>query len=64
MNGGMMSAIFGFLIIILAVLTPIAAIWGLNVLFGLAIPYTFETWLAVLAVKLFFINPVQRVNND
>jgi hypothetical protein len=25
---------------------PLAGIWSLNTLFGLTIPYTFDTWLA------------------
>jgi hypothetical protein len=43
------------LAIVVILLGPFIVIWGLNVLFPmLAIPYTFETWLAVLAVRLVF----------
>jgi hypothetical protein len=30
------------------IVTPIASIWALNVLFGLGIAYTVKTWLAAL----------------
>jgi hypothetical protein len=42
-----------FLIAILAILfVPFAIIWGLNVLFPvLAIPYTLETWAAIIIVS-------------
>jgi hypothetical protein len=33
---------------------PFITIWGLNTLFHLDIPYTLETYLAVIAVGLFF----------
>lgn len=36
------------LAIVLLVIMPWAAIWALNTLFGLAIAYTFKTWLAAL----------------
>jgi len=29
---------------------PLLAIWSLNTLFGLGIPFTVETWLAVLVL--------------
>ena len=31
---------------ILILSIPLAAIWSVNTLFGLTIPYTFKTWLA------------------
>lgn len=34
--------------IALVVLAPFATIWSINTLFGLAIPFTFDTWLASL----------------
>jgi len=46
-----MGKIFGFvlLILVLVVFGPILTIWALNTLFpALAIPYTFETWGAVV----------------
>jgi len=39
-----------FAIAVMIALAPLASIWGLNTLFNLAIPYTFWTWLAVLAL--------------
>ena len=40
--------IFVGLIIIIA--GPLIFIWSLNTLFGLAIAYTFKTWLAALLI--------------
>lgn len=43
------------LIVTLVVLMPIFTIWALNVLFPvLAIPYTLETWSAVILLGMFF----------
>ena len=33
---------------------PFITIWGMNTLFHLGIPYTLETYFAVIAVSLFF----------
>ena len=39
------------LIVLLIILGPIATIWSLNTLFPvLAIPYTFETWVAAVVI--------------
>ena len=39
------------LIVIVIIVGPLLSIWSLNTLFPvLAIPYTFETWLAVMLV--------------
>jgi hypothetical protein len=48
-----------FLIIVIAVLLvifgPVATIWSLNTLFPvLAIPYTLDTWLAIVVVASLF----------
>jgi len=45
-----------FLVIFLAaVLGPFITIWALNTLFpSLAIPYTLETYFAVIAMSVFF----------
>jgi len=46
--------ILGFLafIIILVAVGPLLTIWALNTLFPvLAIPYTIETWAAVILIK-------------
>jgi hypothetical protein len=39
------------LVVIVIIVGPLLSIWALNTLFPvLAIPYTFETWLAVMLV--------------
>ena len=44
--------LFIALTLVLIVIGPLLSIWGLNALFPiLAIPYTFETWLAVILIK-------------
>jgi hypothetical protein len=48
-----------FLLVLLAIaiiiLGPIATLWSLNTLFpALAIPYTFETWLAAAVLASLF----------
>ena len=41
------------LILLLVIIGPFVTIWALNVLFPvLAIPYTFETWAAIIVVQL------------
>ena len=43
--------VFG-LILLLAIFGPLVTIWAVNALFPtLAIPYTWETWLAVILLK-------------
>ena len=38
-------------IVFLVVIGPIATIWSLNTLFpALSIPYSFETWLAIVVI--------------
>ncbi len=40
------------LVVILAIIfVPLLAIWSLNTLFLLAIPYTIKTWAAALALS-------------
>jgi hypothetical protein len=46
------AGIIAFLALI--VFGPFITIWGLNTLFHLGIPYTLETYFAVVAVSLFF----------
>jgi hypothetical protein len=42
------------LVILLILIGPLATIWALNTLFPvLAIPYTFDTWVAVVLVGAF-----------
>lgn len=36
------------LAILEVILAPFAVIWALNILFLMAIPYTFNTWVAVI----------------
>jgi hypothetical protein len=43
------------IIVFLIALGPLATIWALNTLFPVvAIPYTFETWVAVVVVGALF----------
>jgi len=47
------------LAILVVVLGPFAIIWGLNTLFPvLNIPYTLETWAAIVLVRLIFESKV------
>lgn len=41
------------------VLVPFAHIWALNTLFDLGILYTWQTWLAMFIVNLFFYSTTQ-----
>jgi hypothetical protein len=41
-----LGLVFLILFIVLLIFSPFLCIWALNVLFSLAIPYTFKTWLA------------------
>jgi len=46
--------LFAFLglIVLIVVFGPLASIWSLNTLFpALAIPYTFDTWAAVILLS-------------
>jgi hypothetical protein len=43
-----MIAIVVLLIVLAVVFVPLALIWALNTLFGLAIAFTLKTWLAAL----------------
>jgi hypothetical protein len=43
---------FILIIAILVIIGPFLSIWALNTLFPvLAIPYTFETWAAIILIK-------------
>lgn len=46
-NGSLLGLLV-VLLVLLVVFGPMIGIWSLNVLFGLAIPYTFKTWFAAL----------------
>lgn len=58
------SATFVFvvlLVLVLFALAPFAIIWALNTLFSaLAIPYTFETWLATIVLSGVFKTTITR----
>jgi hypothetical protein len=41
-----MQILFFLFGIVIFILMPLAGIWALDTLFGLSIPYTFQTWLA------------------
>lgn len=57
----LLSLGFIILIVIGLLLLPLAIIWAWNVLFPIvAIPYTFETWLAVGTLGIFFNSPSAR----
>jgi hypothetical protein len=55
-----MGKVFGLLfaialIIVILAIGPLATIWSANTLFpSLAIPYSIETWLAVIILGAFF----------
>lgn len=48
--------LFAAFILVMIVIGPILAIWSWNTLFGAlyGIPYTIETWLAVIFLGAFF----------
>jgi hypothetical protein len=47
--------------VFLVVIGPLLTIWSLNTLFPvLAIPYTFDTWAAVILLGLFIRAKVER----
>lgn len=50
-----MSKLFLWLILLIAVavLFPFLTIWSLNTLFGLAIPFSIDTWAAVILLGMF-----------
>jgi hypothetical protein len=48
----MKTAAVILLVVLLIVFGPLISIWALNTLFPvLVIPYTFETWCAVILIK-------------
>ena len=51
-------------ILFMVIIGPIATIWSLNTLFpALAIPYSFDTWLAAVILAGLFKSTV-KVNKD
>jgi len=61
MNQDSKLILFGALLVALIVLGPLFTIWALNTLFPLlAIPYTFETWLATIILGGVFKTTVTK----
>ena len=60
-----MSKVFLWLIILVAVaaLGPLLVIWSLNTLFVFAIPFTLETWAAVIILGMFLKGDGVKFNN-
>ena len=60
-----MSKILLWLIILVAVaaLGPLLVIWSLNTLFALTIPFTLETWSAVIILGMFLKGDGVKFNN-
>ena len=49
------------IVLFVVIIGPIATIWALNTLFPvLAIPYTFETWVAALIIGGLFKTTVNK----
>ena len=50
-----LGLVTGLLVVIaIAVVFPFLFIWSVNTLFALTIPYTLETWSAVVLLQIFF----------
>lgn len=47
------TALFVLFTITVCTIMPLAAIWALNTLFSLSIPYTFWSWLAMVVLAVF-----------
>jgi hypothetical protein len=55
------TILFIVLVLLLVVFGPFVSIWALNTLFPvLAIPYTFNTWAAVVILKSFLTVQVNK----
>lgn len=53
----MKNALIISLALLMAVFYPLTVVWALNIMFPvLAIPYSLETWTAVLVLSLFVRN--------
>ena len=48
MNDVIKVILLSVLLILIVIFAPLATIWSLNTLFGLAIAYDFWTWLAAV----------------
>ena len=61
MSDNLKLILWGALLIALIILGPLFTIWALNTLFPvLAIPYTFETWLATIILGGVFKTTVTK----
>jgi hypothetical protein len=46
--------VFALILIAVAIIAPFLTIWSLNILFPvLAIPYTLDTWAAIILIGMF-----------
>jgi hypothetical protein len=56
------SVVFLIVALLIIVFAPLCSIWALNTLFPvLGIPYSFETWVAVILVKgLLTVQTIKR----
>ena len=60
-DGAMIAGIV-LVAIILVIFMPLAVIWAMNTLFGMAIAYNFWTWLATF-VLCGIVSPKPPLNN-
>jgi hypothetical protein len=51
------------LLVAIAALGPLLVIWSLNTIFALAIPFTLETWVAVIILGMFLKGNVVKFNS-
>jgi hypothetical protein len=51
------------LLVAIAALGPLLVIWSLNTIFVLAIPFTLETWVAVIILGMFLKGNVVKFNS-
>lgn len=48
-------------LITVAILFPLLVIWSLNILFSMTIPYTLETWSAVVILQILLHTSIKKV---
>jgi hypothetical protein len=60
-----MNKILLWLVILIAVaaIGPLCVIWSLNTLFAFTIPFTLETWSAVIILGMFLKGDGVKINN-
>ena len=55
------AIVYTLVLLVVLILGPLCSIWALNTLFpALAIPYTFDTWAAMVLVKGFLTVQVNK----